>query len=184
MILFVVGLLCWLFERSSNENMYSKSPIKGIWDGFWWAGVTMTTIGYGDKAPQTVLARILALIWMLVAMGLTASLTSSITSVLLLNEGIQPLPIEDLTSMQVGSIENSTAAQYLKQEQIQFQTFSAPKAGLEAVASGEIDAFVDGATTLQTLNRDDFKSMFGWRAQASRTSQYAFRSPTIPLENR
>ncbi len=177
MILFVVGLLCWLFERSSNENMYSKSPIKGIWDGFWWAGVTMTTIGYGDKAPQTVLGRILALIWMLVAMGLTASLTSSITSVLLLNEGIQPLPIEDLTSMQVGSIENSTAAQYLKQEQIQFQTFSAPKAGLEAVASGEIDAFVDGATTLQTLNQDDFQKRLQIESTGIQASQYAFALP-------
>lgn len=176
--LFVVGLLCWLLERNSNGNMYRQSPIKGIWDGFWWAGVTMTTIGYGDKAPQTVGGRILALLWMLVAMGLTASLTASITSILVLDQGIQPIQVQQLKTMQVGSIPNSTAASYLDLEQIQFQAFSTSADGLQAVDDGKIDAFVDDTTTLRTLNKNNFHRLLLIEDTGIQISHYTFALPS------
>ncbi|NEQ32561.1 MAG: transporter substrate-binding domain-containing protein [Leptolyngbya sp. SIO4C5] len=174
LILIVVGLLCWLLENRSNEDMFNQSPAKGIWDGFWWAGVTMTTIGYGDKAPKTIGGRILALLWMLVAMGLTASLTASITSVLVLNQGIQPLQVQQLRTMQVGSLTDSAAARYLQQEQIQFQPFSNPEAGLEAINQGRIDAFVYGTATLRTLNRNAFQKRLQVEDTGVQMSQYTF----------
>lgn len=177
LILVVVGLICWFFERRSNEDMFHKSPRKGIWDGFWWAGVTMTTIGYGDKAPKTVGGRILALLWMLVAMGITASLTASITSVLVLDQGIQPLRVQQLQNMQVGSIANTSVAGYLEQEQIQFQTFSTPKAGLTAVSEGQVDAFVYSTAPLRTLNQDDFQQRLQIDDTGIQVSQYAFALP-------
>ncbi|WP_367182700.1 ion channel [uncultured Christiangramia sp.] len=35
--------------------------IEDIGSGFWWAGVTMITIVYGDKAPVTFWGRAIAL---------------------------------------------------------------------------------------------------------------------------
>ena len=174
-IIFVfIGLFVWLFEHRSNADMFRKSPIKGIWDGFWWAGVTMTTIGYGDKAPKTVAGRILAMLWMLVAMGLTASLTASITSVLVLDQGVQALRVQQLASMQVGSIANTTVASYLKQEQVEFQPFQTPKAGLDAVDAGNIDAFVYSTAALQTLNQEDFQQRLRIEDTGIQVSPYAF----------
>lgn len=177
LVLMVVGFMCWLLEHRSNEEMFNQSPGQGVWDGFWWAGVTMTTIGYGDKAPKTVAGRILALLWMLVAMGLTASLTASITSVLVLDQGLQPLQVQQLQTKQVGSVANTTAANYLQQEQIQFQSFSNPKAGLTAVDEGRIDAFVYGTASLRTLNQDQFQSRLRINDTGIQVSQYTFALP-------
>jgi len=183
LLLLVVGIICWLFERRTNEEMFHKAPRKGIWDGFWWAGVTMTTIGYGDKAPKTVGGRILALLWMLVAMGLTASLTASITSVLVLDQGIQPLRVQQLQTMQVGSVADTVAAGYLRQEQIQFETFPDPKAGMTAVDEGRIDAFVYSTTPLRTLNQDSFQKRLRIEDTGIQASQHSFALPeNSPLQ--
>jgi len=177
LLLLVVGVGCWLLERHSNEGMFNKSPRKGIWDGFWWAGVTMTTIGYGDKAPKTAGGRLLALLWMLVAMGITASLTARITSVLVLDQGIQPLQVQQLQTMAIGSVANTTAANYLQQEQLNYETFSTPEAGLQAVSEDRIDAFIDGTTTLKSLNQNSFQKRLRVDDTGIQISRHAFALP-------
>src|SRR4029077_20454057 len=57
-----------------------ESNIKGAGDAFWWAFVTMTTVGYGDKYPLTVEGRIVACILMLAGAGMFATLTGFIAS--------------------------------------------------------------------------------------------------------
>jgi len=75
-------------------------------------------------------------------MGLTASLTATIKSVLVLNQRIQPLHVQRLKSLQVGSVANTNVASYLQQQQILFQTYPTPKAGLRAVEQGHLNAFI------------------------------------------
>lgn len=150
-LLLVVGGLAWLFERKANEDQFGEgSRLKGVWDGFWWAGVTMSTIGYGDKTPITVPGRILALVWMLVAMGVTASLTAAITSVLALGPGRGDLAVPaDLRGRPVGAVVGSDAAAYLEAERVRFRPLPDVRAGLDAVEAGDLDAFVHGAAALR-----------------------------------
>lgn len=48
---------------------------------FWWAIVTMTTVGYGDFAPATPAGRLFAVIVMFAGISLTALLTATISSI-------------------------------------------------------------------------------------------------------
>lgn len=47
------------------------------WDGVWWAVTTVTTVGYGDIAPQTDAGRAIAIVVMLVGIGFVAILTAA-----------------------------------------------------------------------------------------------------------
>lgn len=177
LLLLLVGVVVWLFERGPNTDMFASKPRSGIWDSFWWAGVTMTTIGYGDKAPITVGGRIIALLWMLVAMGITASLTATITSVLTQGQSGQLTQFADLKTMKVGSIEGSSAAEALKQQQISFQPVSGPSAGMEAVDTGQLDAFIYDTALLRYLNKDSFQNRLAIQSTGLQTRRYVFALP-------
>jgi hypothetical protein len=85
-LILVVGALVWLVERKRNAKQFSPKVLPGLGDGFWFAGVTLGTIGYGDKTPITFAGRVIALLWMLVGLVVTASLTATIVT--LANGGV------------------------------------------------------------------------------------------------
>ncbi|ELU07101.1 hypothetical protein CAPTEDRAFT_188994 [Capitella teleta] len=39
------GIIIWLLDRLWNPANFPKPFIRGFWEGFWWAFVTMTTVG-------------------------------------------------------------------------------------------------------------------------------------------
>src|SRR5436309_11138787 len=63
-----------------NFEDLPESNIKDAGDAFWWAFVTMTTVGYGDKYPLTTEGRIIACVLMTAGAGLFATLTGFIAS--------------------------------------------------------------------------------------------------------
>ena len=64
-LLLVSGLLVYAFERRSNPSQFGGGVARGLGAGMWWSIVTLTTVGYGDKAPQTAVGRGVAVLWML-----------------------------------------------------------------------------------------------------------------------
>jgi voltage-gated potassium channel len=62
------------FETSSDANI--KTPA----DAFWWAYVTITTVGYGDKFPLSFEGRIVAAILMTAGVGLFGTFTGFVAS--------------------------------------------------------------------------------------------------------
>ena len=76
LLLLFVGAVVWMFERRRNRDMFGEKPVEGIGHGVWWAAVTMTTVGYGDKAPQTLGGRMAAIVWMMVSIVLVSVLTA------------------------------------------------------------------------------------------------------------
>ena len=65
LVAVLVSVLVWLSEHQYNED-FPKSFGKGLWTSFWFSMVSMTTVGYGDKAPKFWLTRIICMVWMCV----------------------------------------------------------------------------------------------------------------------
>jgi len=57
-----------------------NSNIKSAEDAIWWAFVTITTVGYGDKYPVTTEGRIIAAFLMVTGVGLFGTFTGFIAS--------------------------------------------------------------------------------------------------------
>jgi len=57
-----------------------SSNIKTAEDAIWWAYVTITTVGYGDKYPVTTEGRIIAAILMTAGVGLFGTFTAFVAS--------------------------------------------------------------------------------------------------------
>jgi voltage-gated potassium channel len=63
------------------EDNTKGSNIHSYGDALWWAIVTVTTVGYGDRYPVTPGGRIVAVVLMLVGIGLIGVLTATVASV-------------------------------------------------------------------------------------------------------
>ncbi len=50
-----------------------------IGSGLWWAVQTVTTVGYGDRVPETAPGQVLAAVVMLLGIGFVTVITASIT---------------------------------------------------------------------------------------------------------
>lgn len=142
-VLAFVGVIIWILESRRNSDQFGKSPTKGIGSGFWFAAVTMTTVGYGDKAPITLAGRVVSVIWMFAALILTAFLTAQLTTILTAQQTQQVVTgVGDLPHARVGNLKNASSRRYFEENGIKVTAFDSIEAGFNAVASGKIDAFV------------------------------------------
>jgi polar amino acid transport system substrate-binding protein len=152
MIQFVVGTLVWLLERRANAEQFPREPARGVPTGFWWATVTMTTVGYGDKAPKSLLGRAVALMWMLASMIILASVTATIASSLTIERlDARIRGPEDLQRFEVGVITTTTAAAYMNEEKAVIREYADANLALAALTEGEIDALVWDAPLLRSM---------------------------------
>ncbi|WP_235890163.1 potassium channel family protein [Flavobacterium gawalongense] len=79
---FIIAVLLVIFSSIAILQVEDdpNSNIKTAEDAIWWAYVTITTVGYGDKFPVTSEGRIIAAILMTAGVGLFGTFTAFIAS--------------------------------------------------------------------------------------------------------
>lgn len=139
-IILLFGFLVWFFERRGNQDEFDKS-IKGLWSGFWWSAVTMTTVGYGDKSPRTFGGRIVALVWMFAALLLVSGFTASIASVLTVEQmHSKNNTLNQYRDEVVGTIKHSTTDAWMTQHLFSAKSdFETIEEAFEALERGEVN---------------------------------------------
>lgn len=127
------GILLWLVEGKYNPA-FPENSLRGAGTGMWWSLVSMTTVGYGDVVPKTILGRLIAIIWMFIGVMIACVITATVTEVV---NGISDLKID---GQKVAVLENSFEAEKIKD----FRAVTVEKATYadvyEAVRSGEVFA--------------------------------------------
>ncbi|MEE8599450.1 glycine betaine/L-proline ABC transporter substrate-binding protein ProX [Euzebya tangerina] len=149
LVLLLAAHMIWWLERRDNPD-FPELYGRGIWDSFWWSAVTITTVGYGDKAPKGVAGRGFALLWMIAGYFVFASFTASITSSLAVDElqGSIAGP-SDLPNHVVATLPNSPAEAYLNGQGIGPVLVGDLPEAYELLDEGEVDAIVFDAPILQ-----------------------------------
>lgn len=158
--------------------MFGDGLVKGLGHGIWWAAVTMTTVGYGDKAPQALGGRIVAIVWMLASVILISSFTAAITTSLIVSDiSGKVRGLRDLPTVRVGSVAQSEARNFLVRNGIAVFPFKNKRDGLQALVDAKIDAFVYDEAVLTYLARTQFSARVHVLHQ---TFDYYFISMAMP----
>lgn len=150
-LMIVAGHIIWLVERSSNKRSTSfhRNYIPGVFEGMYWALITASTIGYGDKVPQRWIGRILTAIIILIFLPLfgffIAQLSSDLTMQGLKSNINGP---QDLMGRRVGVVEDTTSFNYMKNEHAKLNLFKRVEDAIDALLKDQVDAVVYDAPNL------------------------------------
>lgn len=175
---FLAGILIWFVERKENPDHFGGKTLHGIGSAFWWAAVTMTTIGYGDKVPRTPKGRAIALVWMFVGVVLVSFFTAWVTAAVAVekvsNRSLQHRSLEEL---RLGCVQGGVGEKFLATEKIHALSFPTASACLAALAAGKIDAAVLREPTLRYLVRTAYAGEIEVVPRPLERIDYAFAFP-------
>lgn len=153
LVIFVFGTILWLAERKHNPRQF-RSGVIGLFDGLWWSAVTMTTVGYGDKAPKSKLGRIIAMVWMFSALVIITGFTATVASALTLKSLTSEIQkVQDLQAVErIGTVLGSSSDFFLKNQNVQAsQLYESPVYALKGLANKEIEVLLYDKAVLEYL---------------------------------
>ena len=122
-LLVLIGVAMWFIERRAHSGGQGpESSVLTLRDGLYWAVVTMTTVGYGDKTPKSMSGRVVAILWMLGSVVLVSLLSTSLIS-RLTAERVENRDVAtsiDLRGKELAAVAQSSGAEYLDELHLQY----------------------------------------------------------------
>jgi len=153
-ILFLIvvgGHIIWLVERSSetHKTAFNRKYFPGVFEGMYWALITVSTIGYGDKVPKKWAGRILACVLILLFLPLFGYFIAEVSSSLTISNIRADINgPEDLLGRRVGVVTGTTSYEYMSGRSSVLYKFNKIESARQALLEGLLDAVVYDAPNL------------------------------------
>ena len=141
LLIVITGHLIWLAER--GKDSFNDHYVKGVFEGMYWAVVTASTVGYGDKVPGKFTGRLLAALVIIVSLpifGYFVAALSSAMTVETISASIQGP--EDLPGKRVAVIKGTTGDTWARENNLIPQAYDSGEDACRALIRGNVDAVV------------------------------------------
>jgi polar amino acid transport system substrate-binding protein len=158
-LLLCVGALIWWLERRQNAQHFDPRPAQGIADGVWWAAVTMTTTGYGDKVPVSWRGRSLGLLWMFASIFCVALFSATLASSFVVNRLKTSISGPgDLPRARVAAVSGTAGEQWVDAQGLRTRNYPFVIQASKALQRGDVEVLIYERAILGYMIKE-----YGWR---------------------
>ncbi len=147
-MLFGGGMLMWRLERQAQP--YFDRPMKeAMFPSFWWALNLVVNGGFEERVPRTIFGRMFAVLLVISSLFIVSVFVARITSVMTVDAITHNVhSTNDLYGKSVGTIQGSTAADFLGARDIAYSGFEDLHGLLAAFEGEQLEAVVFDAPIL------------------------------------
>ena len=180
-LLFLVGNLIWLAERRRNVEHFPRHYLHGVGNGMWFALVTLTTVGYGDRSPTTKTGRMIAGVWMLMSLLALSSITAGLASAFTVSlSKLEPDAVRersDLRGKTVSVVSGTTSKTWAKIYGARPKEASSLDQAIDLLAKGEVDAVLFDEAPLRYYLQQTPEAPFKMASFSLANQTYGFVVP-------
>ena len=187
-LLFIFGNLIWLAERRKNTEQFPRHYLHGVGNGMWFGLVTLTTVGYGDRAPLSRSGRIIAGVWMVISLVAVSSITAGLASAFTLSlAGLDHSAIReksDLRGKEIAIVEGTTSLRWGKLYEINAFPTKDLNEAIRILKQGKVEGIIFDEAPLRYYLKQNKKSKLKLASFPLAVQTYGFVLPmSSPLRN-
>lgn len=145
LFVFIAGNIIWMVERrqDSGKRSFNRRYLPGIFEGMYWAIVTASTVGYGDRVPRSWAGRVLAILLIISFLPFFAYFIAKLSSDITLHELQTTINSpKDLVDKRVGVVAGTTSDDYVSNLNIDAISFDRIDKAYDWLLEDKLDAVV------------------------------------------
>lgn len=158
-MLMISAVIVYYIEHRYITNEVTEKDINSVSDGLWWAAVTMTTVGYGDKVPRSKAGKVLGIVWIFISIIFFSLFTANASAKLANFEAQSTInSIDDLRDITVLAVSKSSGEEYLLREHLDYLPVNSITDALDSLVAGKADAVVSNVPVLKYHNKFNYNN--------------------------
>jgi polar amino acid transport system substrate-binding protein len=139
LLIISAGHLIWFCEKGS---LFDKRYFRGVFEGIYWAIVTASTVGYGDKVAKGRGGQLVAILVIFLSLPLFGMFIGNITSAITLQEQRAAINSPSDLGGKVGVIKGTTSADFVGRYRLNLVQVSSSKELFQYFEEGYVDSIV------------------------------------------
>ncbi|MCY4093727.1 MAG: transporter substrate-binding domain-containing protein [Gammaproteobacteria bacterium] len=152
LLLFVIFFAHLMWWSEHGQSSISDRYFPGVFQSIWFSLVTMSTVGYGDIAPQRWLGRISAALLILTGVTAFGVIFGQFAADALGQRAAKPVAAtSDLRTYVVGTKAHTATAEYLGELGVETIEYADLESAADAIRTGSVDVIMHDTLAINHL---------------------------------